>query len=135
MSTDPRAPYLSTVRAWMDDLITPLLPSDWRIIPHLSDTVESLTTVVYITFRRIDNATDLGVDAAVAEMVIEVTPPKTNTDDDADDGVVRLIAALHHEKVMWASAEKKRDPGGPLAWEITVRVITSLPTDDTPTEQ
>lgn len=126
MSTDAQEPYLSGVRSWLHELVKPLLPEDWRIIPHLADSVsDSLVPVVYFTFRSIDN-TDMPAGQAIAEMIVEVTPPKTGTDDAADDGVVSLVAALDHSKVMWSRAEKKRDPGGPIAWEVTVRLIVTV---------
>lgn len=125
MSSDAQAPYLSGVRQWTHDLIEPLVPVDWRIIPHLSANIESLVTVVYITFRTIDN-TEMPPGQAIAEMIIEVSPPKTDTDDAADDGVVSLVAALNHRKVQWTRAEKKRDPGGPITWEVTVRLIVTV---------
>lgn len=131
MSSDQ--PYLSNVRNWVADLVRPHLPDGtvagqpaWRIIPNLSDTVESLTTVVYITFRTIDHGDGgqpLPPGQCRCEMVVEVAPPKTDTDDAADDAVVELIAALHHNQVAWARAEKKRNDTGSIAWEIFVSVL------------
>jgi hypothetical protein len=136
MSSDQA--HLSAVREWAADILRPLLPEDWEIIPYASETLEKLHTVVYITFRTIDHGQGEGDSLppgqARCEMVVEVTPPQTGQEDSADDGVVQLIAGLYHRHISWARAEKKRPANGMWSWEVTVSVICRItdPTTDEP---
>jgi len=126
----PPPPEPTTLRAWVQWYITPLVPSTWRIIPGFKEVETPSTPTVNITYSSIDpHPTTPASNNLVNELVIRITDPHTDVklaEDDVDDQVLTLIYALKNSaRIIFRGAKKVKPSEAFLAWDITVTVITT----------
>lgn len=127
---------LATIRAAVEDRLTPELPVKWRIENTVDTSLKALVPVLYLEFTRVSTTVSgeaLGRGQVSASFNVIITDPKTDTakaEDDVDAHLMKILSVLDSfDDIYWDAAEKRRLPEGQLAWVITAFALAQTPTD------
>ncbi|WP_349902607.1 hypothetical protein [Parafrigoribacterium humi] len=118
-----------SLRVWLDEQLTPLLPSGWTLIPNqrMPETI-TVTTVVlkHLEIERLDAAPLGQLRNTVVLTVADAHQNQTTAENELDESVLTLCTALDALKNLnWTGAKKVLVNDTYLGWDITLTVITS----------
>ncbi|HEU5223929.1 MAG TPA: hypothetical protein VFU07_09675 [Candidatus Lumbricidophila sp.] len=123
----------TSVRKWLAWFLAPQVPAAWKIIDSLTlpPTIDRPT--VTLTHTRIEPVPAAPLsDSLMNTVTVRVTDPHKDierAEAALDEEVTDLIHAVKgSNRVIWESAEKvKTADDGYLAWDITIKVLSTDP--------
>ncbi|KQQ22877.1 hypothetical protein ASF48_06995 [Rathayibacter sp. Leaf299] len=118
---------MSTVRAQLSDLLKPLLPKGWVIIPEQRDPGVITKTTVLLKQDKISKLPASPIGSLQTSFILTIVTPHIDTtraEDDLDDSVLELTTALDSlNGVDWTEAQKV-GAGEYLGYDISLSIIT-----------
>ncbi|SEM73404.1 hypothetical protein [Cryobacterium luteum] len=108
------------------ELLKPLLPLAWRIVPYQVTLDSPATVVVMLKQTRIERTAAAPQGAHDIGFTVTISSPHDDfekAEDALDDQVNTLIHALDGLGIAWTTAEKVLD-GTRLAYDITLTLIS-----------
>lgn len=121
-------------RGWVMENLKPLLPRGWVLSPYarIPDSVEKTTVIVWL--QNITRLPEAPQSSHVTEYLVTVVSPAADpsqADEDLDDNIADLLHAIDQtpNTITWERAERASYNGTSLAFDITVRVITTSTPD------
>lgn len=117
-----------SVRQFLEDQLTPLLPTTWRIIPNqrIPETIDR--TTVFFSLTRIESLAEAPIGSLKNYLTITVASPNKDVvraENALDKNVLTLCTALDtHERIRWNDAEKVLVKEAYWGWDIRVEIIT-----------
>lgn len=125
-----------TVREFLDEQLTELLPATWRIIRNqtMPDRIDATTVVLGIT--RITKLPEAPRGCLVTEATVLVASPITDAkraENALDDAVLEVCHALNdHPRIVWDEAKKVQASDQYFGWDISIKVLSSIKPPATP---
>ncbi|PPI28202.1 hypothetical protein [Rathayibacter sp. AY1B5] len=118
---------MSTVRAQLSEILKPLLPKGWVIIPEQRDPGVITNSTVLLKQERISKLPASPIGSLQTSFILTVLTPHADTaraEDDLDDAVLELTTALDSlNGVDWTEAQKVIS-GDYLGYDISLFIIT-----------
>lgn len=129
-----------TVREFLNEQLTALLPSTWRIIPNQTIPDRIDTTTVVLGIRRITKLPEAPRGSLVTEATVLVASPHTDvkmSENALDDAVLEACHALSdHPRIIWDDATKAQATAQYFGWDIAIKVLsTRTPAAPEPEEE
>lgn len=125
MSAEPEA---TTVRAWLVDQLTPVLPAKWRLIENqrMPETIDRITVVLkHTTIERLPEAPIGQLRHTVILTVVDPHQDAVKAENALDQSVIELVTAIDGlQYVNWTGAAKVAVTDTYLGWDITLTAIT-----------
>lgn len=120
---------MSSLRDWIDEQLTPLLPDAWSLIPNqrIPETINATTVVLkHLKIERLEEAPLGQLRNTVTLTVADPHQDQVTAENELDESVLTLCTALDAlPKLNWTGAEKVLVSDTYLGWDITLTVITS----------
>lgn len=116
-------------RTVLKELLKPLLPNTWRIIPHETNPDVQNTTVVMLKQESIDRNPAAPQGAHDITFTVTIESPLEGlerAEDILDDQVNLLIHKIDDLGIAWTTAKKVLAPSsGRLAYDITLTLTSN----------
>lgn len=119
-----------TPRELLEQHLTPLLPSDWAVLPYQANLSTIDRVVVVLKHNKITKLPEAPMGTLANEFTVTVASPKTDmklAEEDLDDAVLAVVTALDASLVLdWSEATKVKisDKTPYIGWDITVTLHT-----------
>lgn len=111
------------------DAITPLLPSDWDVVPYTDEPNVLNAPLVMVGLSTIGAGITAGTYDLEHHVYVLIPPQDTeeaNTDDVDDAVLLTLHALLRMRAVIQGSATRGTYQGGNPGWDITINIEASV---------
>lgn len=114
-----------SVREWLEDELTPLLPTAWKIIPNQVgvETLSKVTVIIsHLAIRKLADAPSY-MENDVTITILDPHTDQVRAENDLDDNVLELATALDSlSGLIFQSANKVFAAETYLGWDIKVSI-------------
>jgi len=127
-----------TAREQLIDVLTPLMPADWRLIKYQRniDRIDRLTLIV--KQQTIEKLPQAPAGALVTSFTLTLVAPYTDptkAEDALDAGVMDLLLGLGRmNQTSWSTASKVLVEDTYLGYDVSIKISTPVTPDQTESE-
>ncbi|MGV8851715.1 MAG: hypothetical protein ACOH1M_03995 [Rhodoglobus sp.] len=117
---------VNSVRQWIQDELTPLLPTGWKVIPNQVgiETISNVTVVIkHLGIRKLSEAPVYHLSNDVTITIIDPHTDQVRAENALDDSVLELVTALDSlPGLIFVSAKKVFAEETYLGWDIETTI-------------